>query len=248
MRRRLREEEGQIFPALLLVVVVLLFGALAIGQLGSASDERGQARTAADAAAVAAAQQLLARAVVVSPPGLPPGLAGRIDMGGSYSLPDAAGCAAARRNWEANHDSSLACGPGDYDFGSASIRVRLTSPAGEIVDGPAADTSGTRSRAQATAAVRFVRCPDGYGPLADRILGAWTDSAAQRLGLGDPGCGPSWSVLDTELNPVVELVDETLASAAPLPSPPPPPDLSGLPSRNAAFEAIVRSFRVEIVE
>src|SRR5438270_7463774 len=101
--RRLTGEEGQVFPALLLVVVVLLFAGLAIGQLGSASDQRGQTQTAADAAAVAAAQQMLAQAILDNGTGaLPPGLADHVQLSGDYTAPAVAACSAANHNWTAN--------------------------------------------------------------------------------------------------------------------------------------------------
>lgn len=239
--RRPTGEEGQVFPALLLVVVMLLFAGLAIGQLGSASDQRVQTQTATDAGAVAAAQQMLATVVLASPSVLPPGLAKKIALTGSLVPPAAAACTAANRNRTANGKPAVDCAASlsVQTVGNAA-RVALTAPAGEIVSGPAADTSATRADATAVAEVVFRRCPSGYSGLADRILGALVDETAAQLGQPDPHCGPG-------AGPGLEPSPLPAPSGAPVPLPS-PPDLTRLPDGAAAFDVVDSSFRTQIVD
>lgn len=256
--RRLKGEEGQVFPALLLVVVVLLFAGLAIGQLGSASDQHGQTQTAADAAAVAAAQQMLAQAILLDgPTGLPPGLANHLHLTGDATLPSIAACNAANRNWTSNshRTATLNC-PATLSVQLAANHadVDLQPPAGDIVSGPAADTSDQATEAGARADVVFDHCPDSgrYGNLGAKILGVVVDHTARALGLPDPGCGPPGldKLLEPSPIPVSPAPSPTsTASPSPLPLPTPSPvDLSGVPTGGSAYDAVADSFRIEIVD
>jgi len=252
--RRWHGEEGQVFPALLLVVVVLLFGGFALGQLGSASDQHGQTQTVADAAAVAAAHEVLADGIRRALPGTPPVLLAKLDLQPLVRNPSSAGCEAARRNWNANrHRSELGCGALSWSYGPADAAVRVQAPEGEIVTGPAADTRGQPTVATATARVRFWRCPNGYGQLGNSLLGALVDTVTKELGQRDPGCGPAGGVGPIfNPPPLPEVTPPPMPAAPPAPAPSPSaplpvPDLSGLPGGAAAYDAIARSFRVEIV-
>jgi type II secretory pathway pseudopilin PulG len=250
--RRADEEDGQVFPALLLVVVVLLLGALALAQLGSASDQRGQTQTAADAAAVAAAHEVLAAAVAAAPTALPPGLISHLGLNPVVHDPAAQGCDAALRNWNLNaHRSSLSCHALRWSFPAPnSVAVTLDAPAGEVVDGPAR-SSGTAARAAATARVIFRRCPDAGNRLADAVVGTLVDAVARELGQGDAGCGPAHGLQDllTPPSPSPPPSPSVSPPALPLPQPTPSPvDLSGVPSGAAALDAVLGAFRVEIVD
>ena len=56
--RRVRKEEGQVLPALLLLLVALAAGAVLFLQIGAGADLRARAQTAADAAALAGAREV----------------------------------------------------------------------------------------------------------------------------------------------------------------------------------------------
>jgi hypothetical protein len=56
IRRSVRQQEGQVMPALLLAVVITTFAAVLLFTVGEAADQSSRAETASDAAALGAAQ------------------------------------------------------------------------------------------------------------------------------------------------------------------------------------------------
>lgn len=255
-------QEGQVVLALLLVVVVLLFGALALGQLGSAADQNVQAGTAVDAAAVAAAQELLRDAALRAPEGLPPGLAAKL---GAFpppgALPAAAGCDAAQRNWEANsHRSGLPCSDVQLlEVTPDRVRMEVDTPPGELVSGPAGDVSQQRATSRAAAAVTFTACPSERG-LLGAVLRALVDATGEQLDLPARCRGRSEleHLLDALLTPPAPSPapspspSPTGAPPSPSPSPSPSPaptlDLGGFPDAQTLYREVARSFRVQLVE
>src|SRR5437879_5067290 len=94
-RRRFRHEheEGQVLPALLVLVLAMLVLGMALLQMGRASTVRSQAQTAADAAVLAGARELerhvisaLAAVGPLPPDGVGPDLvAGAVDPGSAVA-------------------------------------------------------------------------------------------------------------------------------------------------------------------
>jgi hypothetical protein len=180
--RRPEEEEGQIAPALLLVVAALVFLGLLFAQVGSASEQKTQTQTAADSAAVAATHQLRDAAVLDSADELPlyirPVFAAL--TGWQPELTQAA-CAAAQRNWQANpHSAGLGCGDVQLAGTGSGVQVGVIAPPGQVVDGPA-DVEGAQAQASAVARVSFVECPE-LGSLKRTAIAHWLiDATMARL-------------------------------------------------------------------
>ena len=169
------EEEGQVFPVLLLVVVVLVTFGFAVAQLGSAGDQKTQTQTAADAGALAGAKALAAESLLVLR--LPP----LLDITGSYASPSTSAYSAAQRAWSVNRPPSP-LDPGDVfteRIDDATVRVTVTAPAGVIIDGPVSGAPGTRPVATATATISY-RC-QGLRSVLNSLLNLLRDQ------LGLPG-------------------------------------------------------------
>ncbi len=181
---RPHREQGQIALALLLGVVAILFLALVSAQVGSAAEQKTQARTAADSAAVAAAQNLRDNRVWATSRTIPHAWATPI-FASVIPAPlrvQAEACAAAQRNWQGNpHRSPFSCGSG-LVVGTTGVgaRTRVVAPVGEVVDGPV-DASASRAEATAHARVVLDRCP--VQPGVRGALARWiTDAAVRSLG------------------------------------------------------------------
>ena len=146
LRQRSRGEEGQTYPVLLLLV----FGLLAIGillfQVGVASDLRSQAHTAADAAALAAANDLAAQIAtrVGQPEGA--GLAGIDDLEVRAAAEDY-----ARRN-----EAHLVAG--GYSRQGVDVTVKVETD--RALSGTVKVLKGIRATATATA--RVMAGPGGF--------------------------------------------------------------------------------------
>ena len=150
-RRPARGERGQALPALALVVAGLVaFTVFVIVPLGSATDRRAEARTAADAAALAAldsvAEDLRGIGTI-----LPPGLGG--NPGNGVAILDvladleAAGAVAAE-DYAARNDARLV--DFDMDISLAATRpVVIAYARTESVD--AIETTSQKAHAEATA-------------------------------------------------------------------------------------------------
>ncbi|MES5816720.1 pilus assembly protein TadG-related protein [Streptomyces sp. RG80] len=145
MRRRIREDTGQAFPIYITVVGGLLFLAFAYLAVGQAAANRNGAQTAADAAALAAAQerrdQLAAQWVVdVLDPTKWQDIFDGIATGPDQS------CGRADQLAAQNEATVLACGPnGPLSY---TIEVETNKTVGEsVIPG----TEDKKSKASATA-------------------------------------------------------------------------------------------------
>jgi hypothetical protein len=179
-----RQEQGQIAPALLLFVVAVLFVALVFAQVGSAAEQKTQARSVADSAAVASTQNLRDNRISVMSRTVPYWWAAAI-FATAAPAPlrvQQEACTAAQRNWSANpHGTGFSCGAhllvlpvGD------GARTRVTAPAGEVVDGPV-DASARAAEAAVHARVVLARCPRVGG--VQGALARWiTDAAVRSFG------------------------------------------------------------------
>ncbi len=177
-------EEGQIIPALLLVVVALIFFGLLFVQVGSAAEQKTQTQTAADSAAVSAAHAMRDSGVVA---------AGYL-MHWKFSAPfkgfpvpdpelQATACDAAQRNWDSNphNGAGFDCGQLNAYPISGGVRVELIAPPGQVVSGPA-KVADEKAQADATADVVLGHCsqlPNKYQKdVADFLI----DHALEALG------------------------------------------------------------------
>lgn len=201
--RRPEGEEGQIAPALLLVVVALVFLGLLFAQVGSASEQKTQTQTAADSAAVAATHELR-DTTVLEAAALIPWQIRPVFTAVTGWHPDltAAACSAARRNWSENPHGGAGLGCGDvYLSGTGSgVRVGVIAPSGQVVDGPA-DVESARAQADAVTRVAFVRCPT-LSQAKPTALAHWlVDRTTERLGTHSdcftPADAARLEVLDT---------------------------------------------------
>ena len=164
MRLRRDEQTGQVIPALLLVVVALLFLGLLFAQVGSAGDHATQAQTAADSAAVADAHILRDAGIsqTIREP-LPaafafgPLFAQNLPTVVASNLSTTA-CDTAASNWSENHRSTISCGDVLVSAGTGTVTVKITGPADQVVHGPT-DVSSERPKARATARVVLAECP-----------------------------------------------------------------------------------------
>jgi hypothetical protein len=235
-----REQEGQVIPALLLLVVALLFVGLAFSQVGSAGDQGTQVQTAADSAAVADAHVLrtagISRTVHTAMPAT-------FAFGAAYAadvpviLPTgllATACNAANSNWSSNpHQSGLNCGEVQVAAGAGTAAVTVTAPAGEIADRPL-DVQGVRPHARATATVVLTECPAAAGATPEgTALAHWiAQTTAATFGGPSPIC----------LTPQDE---KLLADLALLP---PAAQLAAVGPPVPTLDAVTRAFRVQIID
>jgi hypothetical protein len=208
---RSRGERGQALPALaLLVSALVMFTLVVIVPMGSAADRRAEARTGADAAALAAL-----RAVVEDLDGLdallPPGLGGTVaegqaleqtlDLMGSRSQ-------AAAAEYAVRNDTNLV--DFDIDISLAARRPMIQAYAATRSQQDIVDTN-QRANAQARAQLRVADGLCGVG-------GGWG------LELSDGSCR--------------SLADLLIEPPPPLPDPPPPPDPPDPPEPPLEWEPI----------
>ena len=240
IRKHRGEDEGQIIPALLLVVVAILFLGLLFAQVGSASEQKTQTQTATDSAAVASTHQVRDFAIssgarmLVTRWGF-----GVIFAAVPQVFPQLHGtaCAAAQRNWDSNPHggatidcagslSAVATGDG--------VRVDLTAPAGQVVTGPA-DTDGKRAEASATARVVRADCPSLISSPIQKAIEDWIlDRSLQTLGVSsDCFTGDDEDTLDD----FEDLFEESFGAAAAAIGPP------GL-----ILDVVRKNTRVELVD
>jgi hypothetical protein len=198
--RRSDQQEGQVIPALLLVVVCLVFLGFLYAQYGSAGDQAVQTQTAADSAAVADAHRLRDAALSQTVhQQLPAAFAFGAELVRGIPAVPATGllaiaCDAATANWSAPpHKSGLDCGAITVTSGAGTVEVRLVAPAGEVADGPA-QVQGVAPRAGSTARVVVSRCPEGAMSAAGKAVADWI---AQNMALAAPA--PSCYTAEDEL-------------------------------------------------
>jgi uncharacterized membrane protein len=232
------KEEGQIIPALLLAVVAILFFGLLFVQVGSAAEQKTQTQTATDSAAVASAHQFRDYTIANIAPTIPYSFnylfqATRVTVFPQFQ---SIACNAAETNWAANPHKGTAidCG-GSLSVAStgSGVRVDLTTPADQVVGGPA-KVADQRATATATANVAFAHCPglydgnDIHKAVADWIL----DASLASIGANHPRCftGDDITALQT-------LNDLSFGQAAAAVGPPQP-----------ILDAVRGSTRVEIVD
>lgn len=193
VRRRAAGDAGQAFPIYLTAVAGLLFLALAFFAVGRAGADKNGAQTAADAAALAAAQSYrdqLRTGLLGALGGLPGGGAGTAWtdwLTGRAGSPDAA-CGAAASYATLNGAGLVGdCVPPDGDLPAAfTVTVRAAEPVGRsVVPG----TEDTHATATARAVVE-PRCAAG-GP---------ADPAPRPSGGASPG--PSGSPSPGRPSPV----------------------------------------------
>jgi hypothetical protein len=186
IQRHRGEDEGQVLPALLLAVVAILFFGLLFTQVGSAAEQKTQAQTATDSAAVAGTHQVRDFAFTSTAPTMPWSFA--IIFAAVPQIPPrphAAACSAAQRNWSSNPHGGTAIDCGGSLSAVATgdgVRVDLTAPAGQVVTGPA-DASDQRAEASAVARVVFARCPLLVVPIHRAIANWILDNSLRTLGV-----------------------------------------------------------------
>ncbi|RPK92452.1 pilus assembly protein TadG-related protein [Streptomyces sp. ADI98-10] len=152
MRTRFRGDVGQAFPIYIMMVAVLLFLALAFFAVGKASALRNGSQGAADAAALAAAQQ--ARADFGT--GFYASLPGNM-LDAFLVAPFAAPCYEAQRLADANDADEKLCYPTP---GYLRDRITVEVKGREPVDSPVLPGSqDKKAEAKATALIEF-RCPN----------------------------------------------------------------------------------------
>jgi hypothetical protein len=184
-------EEGQIIPALLLVVVALLLFGLLFTQVGSAAEQKTQTQTAADSAAVASTHRVRDIAVITGSRLLPPVY--RTVFDGIVPPPpvlQSLACDAAQRNWGANPHggTSIDCGGSlTVNAAGALVFVALTTPADQVVHGPV-DVSADRATARATARVAFARCPFFPSAVRTAVAHFISDATMTSMGAAPGGC------------------------------------------------------------
>lgn len=205
MKNRLRDrEEGQIIPALLLVVVALIFLGLVFAQVGSAAEQKTQTQTLADSAAVAGAHRFRDNSIVV---------AGKMMVAPfNYTaafnsvptdprpIPNAA-CDAARQNWNSNphrNNAQLTCGNLSVGRIGPAYRVDVLAPRDQVVHGPINDSpsgpelENERARAKAVARVHLRDCPRNatFNPLQQAVADWVATQTMVVVGapLGGMGC------------------------------------------------------------
>ncbi len=178
-----RGDAGQAFPLYITAVAALLFLALALFAVGRAGATKNGAQTAADAAALAAAQDYrdqlrtgFLTAVGAGGDAWTAWLAGR-------GAQDDRACAAAA-SYAGRNDAApgVACGPGD-EPGSFTVTVTSRRTVGESV------VPGTESR-HATATAKAVvepRCAPRPGPMP----GPTSSPTASPGPTSSPSAGPS---------------------------------------------------------
>jgi hypothetical protein len=233
IRRHRGGEEGQIVPALLLAVVAILFFGLLFAQVGSAAEQKTQAQTATDSAAVASTHAVRDFAITSTAPTMPWSFA--VVFTATLMPPprlQQTSCVAARRNWDANphRGAGIDCGGGLRTVPTGDgVRVDLTAPAGQVVTGPA-DAAEARAQASATARVVQARCP--LAPGLQMALARWIlDNSLMSLGV-DSSC---FTAADQTL--LDELQEWSFGAAVAAVGPPQP-----------ILDVVRNSTRVEIVD
>ena len=162
-----KHEEGQVLPALLVLVLALLVGGMALFQVGRASTMRAQAQTAADAAALAGAREL-EQTLIASLVAMGPRPAQ--DMGPELlaGIPDP-GAALARRVEAAEHDYASRNGtrliaaerPGPLE---AWVEVETDDALDRTGQLPVAEGRRARAQARARVVVTFAALPPASSP------------------------------------------------------------------------------------
>ncbi|MFF8499555.1 pilus assembly protein TadG-related protein [Streptomyces anulatus] len=152
MRTRLRGSAGQAFPIYIVMVAGLLFLALAFFAVGKAAALRNDSQGAADAAALAAAQQArddFGTGFYASLPG------NTLDI--FLGAPFAPPCYEAERLANANEADMTLCVP-NYGYLRDTIKVEVKGR--DPVDSPVIPGSDDKkAEAEATALIEF-RCPN----------------------------------------------------------------------------------------
>ncbi|MEU4028767.1 pilus assembly protein TadG-related protein [Streptomyces anulatus] len=152
MRERQHGDAGQAFPIYMMMVAGLLFLALAFFAVGKAAALRNDSQGAADAAALAAAQQ--------ARDDFGPGFLGSLPgnaLDAFLVAPFAPPCAEAQRLAEANDAKSELCYPTP---GYLRDKITVEVEGRESVDSPVIPGSqNKKSKAKATALIEF-RCPN----------------------------------------------------------------------------------------
>jgi hypothetical protein len=229
-------EEGQIAPALLLVVFVLLFVGLLLTQVGSAAEQKTQTQTAVDSAAVAATHQVRDFSIARAPLDLPWSFKAVFTptaVAAPVPQVQAAACSAAQRNWSENSHGATAIDCAGSLFAQSNgdrVQVDLTAPAGQVVAGPA-KVADQAAKADAVARVAFARCPV-VGTEIQTAVASWIlDQSLRSLGVSSACFTPD----DTTL--LDKLDEESLGAASALVGPP-----------NPILDAVRQSVRVELVD
>lgn len=152
MTGRPRKDAGQAFPIYIMMVAGLLFLALAFFAVGKASALRNGSQGAADAAALAAAQQ----ARTNFGPGFYASLPGNM-LDAFLVAPFVAPCSEAQRLASANDADKKLCYP---TYGLLRDRITVEVEGRKAVDSSVIPGSqDKKAKAEATALIEF-RCPD----------------------------------------------------------------------------------------
>ncbi len=204
--------------------------------MGSAAEQKTQAQTAADSAAVAATHQVRDFSIARAPLGMPwsfKAVFTPIAAAVPFPQVQAAACDAAQRNWSQNphRGTAIDCGGSLFARSAGSrIQVALTAPAGQVVRGPA-EVEAEAAKATAVARVTFARCPQ-VGTEVQTAVARWIlDQSLRSLGGGSSCFTPA----DEEL---LDELDEGSLGAASLAIALPGPIL----------DAVRQSVRVELVD
>ncbi|MER7551115.1 pilus assembly protein TadG-related protein [Streptomyces anulatus] len=202
MRTRLRGSAGQAFPIYIVMVAGLLFLALAFFAVGKAAALRNDSQGAADAAALAAAQQ----ARDDFGPGFLGSLPGNtLDI--FLNAPFAPPCSEAERLAGANDADMTLCLPG-YGYLRDTIKVEVKGH--DPVDSPVIPGSDDKkAEAEATALIEF-RCPNpkaiDFNSDGVQDLFIFTCRNGKIIKIA-PGSPPLWESVSTTLFDV-RLVDQ----------------------------------------
>lgn len=156
--RRLDDERGQLAPALMLLFVVFVAGGVLLFQVGAAGVLRSDAQTAADAAALAAAQDLQRQMVRLL-----------LDTGWNEAAAlDHVSATRAARDYAARNDAIVT----SIAFEQLTVTVEVVGDHEQRVDGPGSleEVDDVAAEARAVASVDVVYAPGvpggvGGGPL-----------------------------------------------------------------------------------
>ena len=143
-RRRVADERGQLAPALMLLFVVFVGGGVLLFQVGAAGVLRGDAQTAADAAALAAAQDLRRQMVQLL-----------LQTGWNEAAAlDHVRATRAARDYAARNGAVLA----DIRFDGLEVEVAVRGDRDQRLDGPGSleELRDLPAQARATAVVDVV--------------------------------------------------------------------------------------------
>jgi hypothetical protein len=150
-RPRGRDEDGQVLPALLLLMVVLLAGGILLLQVGRATSLRADAVTAADAAALAGAQSIRAQYAEY--------LLATAGADTAFTPDSGRVCDAARDYASRNGGTLLECRPSTFE-----VAVRVTNDEQNRLDGDAGlptQGQGATAEARAVVEVEYTFAPPG---------------------------------------------------------------------------------------